>query len=291
MPQEPIGKGARAELVSQGAGFFISADGNAVTNNHLVAHSKTAEIRTDDNRTLVAKVVGNDERSDLALLKVDGNDFAHVKLADRAPRVGDWALAVGNPFGLGSSVTAGIVSARGRNIGPEMYEDLLQIDAPVNQGNSGGPTIDINGDVVGVNTAIFSPSGGSVGIAFAIPADEVRKVVSQLQSKGSVTRGWIGLQVQEITPEIADGLGLEKPEGALATEPQAGGPAERAGIAPGDVITSVGGEPIADIREFIKHISEAPPGRSVDLRLVRNGQEKSVAVTLGEFPRNGSPPG
>src|SRR5207248_3112709 len=171
-----------AVLISQGAGFFISADGYAVTNNHLVGDSKTVEIRTHDDKTLVANVVGSDPRSDLALLKVDGrSDFPHVKLADKAPRVGDCALAVGNPFGLGTTVTAGIVSARGRDIGPDTYEDLLQLDAPVNQGSSGGPTFDVSGDVIGVNTAIYSPSGGSVGIAFAIPADEVRKVVSQLQ--------------------------------------------------------------------------------------------------------------
>jgi serine protease Do len=280
------GPSGRAVLVSQGAGFFISADGYAVTNNHLVGDSKTAEIRTDDDRTLTANVVGSDPKSDLALLKVDGrSDFPHVKFADRAPRVGDWALAVGNPFGLGSTVTAGIVSARGRDIGPDTYEDLLQLDAPVNQGSSGGPSFDVNGNVIGVNTAIFSPSGGSVGIAFAIPADEVRKVIAQLRSKGSVTRGWMGLQVQVITPDIADGLGLGELKGALATAPQAGSPADKAGIKPGDVITSIDNRPIADTREFIKRIGETPPGTSVDLTILRDGQQRRVAVALGEYPR------
>jgi serine protease Do len=288
LPGAPQGRGqsGRAVLVSQGAGFFISADGYAVTNNHLLGNSKTVEILTDDDKTLAANVVGNDPRSNLALLKVDGrNDFPHVRFAERAPRVGDWALAVGNPFGLGSSVTAGIVSARGRDIGPDAYDDLLQLDAPVNQGSSGGPAFDVNGEVVGVNTAIYSPSGGSVGIAFAVPADEVRKVVSQLQRKGTVTRGWIGLQVQVITPEVADGLGLGEPKGALATEPQAGGPADKAGIRPGDIITSIDNKPIADTREFIRRIGETPPGTSVDLTIMRNGQEKRIAVALGEFPK------
>jgi serine protease Do len=285
-PEGRRGQSGRAVLVSQGAGFFISADGYAVTNNHLVGKSKTAEIRTDDDKTLVANVVGGDPKSDVALLKVDGrNDFPHVKFADRAPRVGDWALAVGNPFGLGSTVTAGIVSARGRDIGPDAYDDLLQLDAPVNQGSSGGPAINVNGEVIGVNTAIYSPSGGSVGIAFAVPADEVRKVVSQLQSKGTVTRGWIGLQVQVITPEVADGLGLGELKGALATEPQAGGPADKAGIKPGDIIASIDNKPIADTREFIKRIGETPPGTSIDLMIVRNGREQRVAVALGEFPK------
>ena len=285
-PEGRRGPSARAVLVSQGAGFFISADGYAVTNNRLLGNSKTVEIRTDDDKMLVANVVGNDAKSDLALLKVDGrSDFPHVKFTDTAPRVGDWALAVGNSFGLGSTVTAGIVSARGRDIGPDAYDDLLQIDAPLNQGSAGGPTFDVNGEVVGVNTVIFSPSGGSVGIAFAVPADEASKVASQLQRKGTVTRGWIGLQVQVITPEVADGLGLGEAKGVLATEPQAGGPADKAGIKPGDIVASVDNKPIADTREFIKRIGETPPGTSVDLTIVRNGREQRVAVALGEFPK------
>jgi len=285
-PDGRHGQSARAVLVSQGSGFFISADGYAVTNHRLVGNSKTAEIRTDDDKALVANVVGSDPKSDLALLKVDGrSDLPHVRFTDKAPRVGDWALAIGNSLGLGSAATAGIVSARGRDIGPDAYDDLLQIDAPVNQGSAGSPTFDVNGEVVGINTAIFSPSGGSVGIAFAVPADEAKKVIAQLQNKGRVTRGWIGLQVQVITPEIADGLGSGEPKGALATEPQAGGPADKAGIKPGDIITSVGDKPIADTREFIRRIGETPPGTSVDLTIMRDGQEKRITVALGEFPQ------
>ena len=223
---------------AQGSGFFISADGYAVTNNHVVEKATSVEISTDDGKTHTAKVIGTDPRTDLALIKVDGSNFPYVKLAEAAPRIGDWVLAVGNPFGLGGTVTAGIVSARGRDIGAGPYDDFLQIDAPVNKGNSGGPTFNTEGSVIGVNTAIFSPSGGSVGIAFAIPAETVKTVVAQLKDKGSVTRGWIGVQIQPVTPEIADSLGMKKPGGALVAEPQKDGPAVKAGIQAGDVITS-----------------------------------------------------
>ena len=183
-------------VTSQGSGFFISADGYAVTNNHVIEGSTAVQILTDEQKTYTAKVVGTDPASDLALLKVDGrHDFAFVKLADRTPRVGDWVLAVGNPFGLGGTVTAGIVSARERNIGVLSYDSLIQIDAPINKGDSGGPTFDLNGRVIGVNTMIFSPSGGSIGIAFAIPADTVKTVIPQLRDKGAVTRGWLGVQI------------------------------------------------------------------------------------------------
>ena len=181
-----------------------------MTNNHVVDKAKAVEITTDDGKTYDAKVVGTDPRTDLALIKVDGrNDFPYVKLAETAPRIGDWVVAVGNPFGLGGTVTAGIVSARGRDIGSGPYDDFIQIDAPVNKGNSGGPTFDMEGNVIGVNTAIFSPSGGSVGIAFDIPAETVKTVVAQLKDKGMVSRGWIGVQIQPVTSDIAEGLGLK----------------------------------------------------------------------------------
>ena len=192
-------------MTAQGSGFFITADGYAVTNNHVVDKAKAVEITTDDGKTYDAKVVGTDARTDLALIKVDGRrDFPYVKLAETSPRVGDWVVAVGNPFGLGATVTAGIVSARGREIGSGPYDDFIQIDAPVNKGNSGGPTFDMEGNVIGVNTAIFSPSGGSVGIAFDIPAETVKTVVAQLKDKGMVSRGWIGVQVQPVTSDIAE---------------------------------------------------------------------------------------
>src|SRR5581483_3522942 len=205
----PFGNGRmrRAPVTGQGSGFFISADGYAVTNNHVVEKAESVEVKTDDGKTYTAKVVGTDPRTDLALIKVDGRkDFPFAKLGETPPRIGDWVLAVGNPFGLGGTVTAGIVSARGRDIGAGPYDDFLQIDAPVNKGNSGGPTFNVDGQVVGVNTAIFSPSGGSVGIAFAIPAATVQTVVQQLKDHGSVTRGWIGVQIQPVTQDIADSI-------------------------------------------------------------------------------------
>jgi serine protease Do len=186
---------------AQGAGFFISPDGYAITSSHVMERSTRAEITTDDGASHTARLVGADGPSDLALIKVDGRaDFAHVRLADRQPRIGDWVLAIGSPFGLGGTVTAGIVSARGRDIGFGSYDDFIQIDAPVNQGNSGGPAFDSQGHVIGINTAIYSPTGGSVGIAFAVPADIAKAVIAQLRDKGAVTRGWAGLQIQSMTP-------------------------------------------------------------------------------------------
>ena len=269
---------------AQGSGFFISADGYAVTNNHVVERATTVEISTDDGKTHTAKVIGTDPRTDLALIKVDGSNFPYVKLAETSPRIGDWVLAVGNPFGLGGTVTAGIVSARGRDIGAGPYDDFLQIDAPVNKGNSGGPTFNTEGSVIGVNTAIFSPSGGSVGIAFAIPAETVKTVVAQLKDKGSVTRGWIGVQIQPVTSEIADSLGMKKSAGALVAEPQKDGPAVKAGIKAGDVITSVDDKPVTDARDLARKIGGLPPGATVKLAIFRGGNEKTVSLTLGELP-------
>ena len=250
----------------------------------MVQNAENLQVTTDNGKTYSAKVIGTDPRTDLALIKVDGNDFPYVKLADTTPRIGDWVLAVGNPFGLGGTVTAGIVSARGRDIGAGPYDDFIQIDAPVNKGNSGGPTFDVDGNVIGVNTAIFSPSGGSVGIAFAIPADTVKSVITQLRDKGSVTRGWIGVQIQPVTPEIADSMGLKKATGALVAEPQADSPAAKAGIQSGDVITSVDGKQVHDARELARRIGTMSPGTTVTLGLIHDGQEKTVTLTLGTLP-------
>jgi serine protease Do len=193
-------------------------------------------------------------------------------------------LAVGNPFGLGGTVTAGIVSASGRDIGNGPYDDFIQIDAPVNKGNSGGPAFDTNGEVMGVNTAIYSPSGGSVGIAFSIPASTVKNVIAQLKDKGSVSRGWIGVQIQPVTADIADSLGMKKAEGALVAEPQANGPAAKAGIQSGDVITSVNGEPVKDARELARTIGALAPGNAVKLNVLQKGQDKVINLTLGQLP-------
>jgi serine protease Do len=279
----PRGHG-RGIITSQGSGFFISPDGYAVTNNHVVDKADTVQITTDDGKSHNAKVIGADPRTDLALIKVDDGPFPYVKLSDKSPRIGDWVLAVGNPFGLGGTVTAGIVSARGRDIGAGAYDDFIQIDAPVNKGNSGGPTFDTEGNVIGVNTAIFSPSGGSVGIAFAIPADTVTSVISQLKERGSVTRGWIGVQIQPVTQDIADSLGLKKAEGALVAEPQANGPAAKAGIEAGDVITAVNGQPVKDARDLAKKIGALAPKTTVKLTVQHKGSEKTISLTLGELP-------
>lgn len=284
----PFGNGRirRAPVTGQGSGFFISADGYAVTNNHVVEKAESVEVKTDDGKTYTAKVVGTDPRTDLALIKVDGrNDFPYAKLSETPPRVGDWVLAVGNPFGLGGTVTAGIVSARGRDIGAGPYDDFLQIDAPVNKGNSGGPAFNVEGQVVGVNTAIFSPSGGSVGIAFAIPASTVQTVVSQLKEHGTVTRGWIGVQIQPVTQDIADSIGLKTAQGALVAEPQSGSPAAKAGIESGDVIAKVNGVTVKDARDLAKRIAAMAPGTTVKLDIIRKGADKTVSVTLGELPK------
>jgi serine protease Do len=272
-------------MTGQGSGFFISADGYAVTNNHVIDHAKSVQVTTDDGRTYAAKVIGSDSKSDLALIKVDGrDDFPFVKFADKPPRVGDWVIAVGNPFGLSETVTAGIVSARARDIGAGSYDDLIQIDAPINTGNSGGPSFDIEGNVVGVNTAIFSPSGGSVGIGFAVPADSARMIVAQLKDSGAVTRGWLGVQIQQITPEIADSLDLKATAGALVAKPEPESPATKAGVKSGDVITAVNGQEIKSFHELARRIGAMAPNSKADLTILRDGTQKTVAVTLGTMP-------
>jgi serine protease Do len=282
LPDQPGGKQI---VTGQGSGFFISASGYGVTNNHVVDGARTVEIAMNDGATHQARVVGVDSQTDLALLKVDGGgSFPYVSFADSPPRVGDWVLTVGNPFGLSETVTAGIVSARGRDIGAGPYDDFLQIDAPINKGNSGGPAFDVDGRVVGVNAAIFSTSGGSIGIGFAIPAETVKSVVSQLKDNGKVVRGWIGVQIQKITPDIAYSLGLKKAEGALVAAPQRGSPAARAGIKAGDVILSVNGRRIKDAHELARTISGMAPGTSVKIGLLRRGETIAMHITLGKLP-------
>ena len=274
-------------ITGEGSGFFISPDGYAVTNNHVVDHAKSVQVTTDDGTIYTAKVVGTDQKTDLALIKVDGKkDFSYVKFADQPPRVGDWVVAVGNPFGLGGTVTAGIVSARGRDIGAGPYDDYVQIDAPINKGNSGGPAFDMNGNVIGVNTAIFSPSGGSVGIGFDIPAATAKLVVAQLKDKGYITRGWLGVQVQPVTADIADSLGMKQARGAMVDNPQDGSPAAKAGIEAGDVITAVNGTPVKDSRDLARTISMMAPGSSVKLDVLHKGESKTLTLTLGEMPND-----
>jgi serine protease Do len=268
-----------------GSGFIISDDGYVVTNNHVVENATEVSITLDDGRNLSADVVGTDKRTDLALLKIkEKGTYQHVDFARDMPRVGDWVIAVGNPFGLGGTVTAGIVSARGRDIGAGPYDDFLQIDAPVNRGNSGGPTFNLSGDVVGVNTAIFSPSGGSVGIGFAIPTEVARDVIDSLRNKGSVARGWIGVQIQPVTKEIAESLGARDDKGALVSDLQSGSPAGAAGVKSGDIITAVNGERVDGPRELARKIAAFGPDKQVDLTYVRNGREQHANVRLGTLP-------
>ncbi|MFD1746525.1 Do family serine endopeptidase [Rhizobium helianthi] len=271
--------------VAQGSGFFISEDGYLVTNNHVVADGSAYTVVMNDGTELDAKLVGKDSRTDLAVLKVDAKrKFQYVKFADDSKiRVGDWVVAVGNPFGLGGTVTAGIVSARGRDIGSGPYDDFIQIDAPVNRGNSGGPTFNQSGEVVGINTAIFSPSGGSVGIAFAIPASTAKDVVAELMKSGKVERGWLGVQIQPVTQDIAESLGLSEAKGALVVAPQDNSPGAKAGIKQGDVITAVNGDPIKDARDLAKKVAAIGPNKKIDVSIWRNGKAQSVEVTLGNL--------
>jgi serine protease Do len=284
-PQEGQRAAPRQTIVGQGSGFFISADGYAVTNNHVVDHATSVQVTTADGTTYKARVVGTDPKTDLALIKVDGNnDFPYVQFADQAPQVGDWVIAVGNPFGLGGTVTAGIVSASSRDIGSGPYDDYIQIDAPINKGNSGGPAFNVDGKVIGINTAIFSPSGGSVGIGFDIPADTAKRVIAQLKDNGHVTRGWLGVQIQPVTAGIADSLGLKKAEGALVDSAQDGSPAAKAGLQSGDVITAVNGTPVKDARDLARTIGMLPPNASAKLDILRQGESRSVTVTLAQMP-------
>jgi len=272
---------------SQGSGFFITADGYAVTSNHVIKGSASVEIRTDEGDIYKARVIGTDAVSDLAVIKVDGRrTFVHVKFAEQPPQVGDWIIAVGNPFGLGGTVTAGIVSARGRDVEKESdsYQDLLQIDAPINKGNSGGPTFDISGNVVGVNTIILSPTGGSIGIAFAIPSDQAKLIAEQLKESGAVTRGWLGIQFQSVLPEIADSLELAEPTGILIADVHPAGPAAKAGIAAGHLVDSVNGEAIKNAHDFSRTIDATPPGSIVILGIRKKGREEWIAVTVGRSP-------
>ncbi|HCL66172.1 MAG TPA: serine peptidase [Rhizobium sp.] len=285
-PNRPRGEG-RLRPTSQGSGFFISEDGYIVTNNHVVEDGAAFTIVMNDGTELGAKLVGKDSRTDLAVLKVENpkQKFTYVRFAeDENMRVGDWVVAVGNPFGLGGTVTAGIISARGRDIGSGPYDDYIQIDAAVNRGNSGGPDFNLAGEVVGINTAIFSPSGGNVGIAFAIPASVAKGVVAELMKTGSVERGWLGVQIQPVTKDIADSLGLSEASGALVVAPQTDSPGAKAGIKQGDVVTAVNGEPIKDPRDLAKRIAAFAPGTKVDVAIWREGKATSLEVELGQLP-------
>jgi serine protease Do len=285
-PQQPDQQRAPPKVQATGSGFFISSDGYIATNNHVVESADKITVRTSDDRELTAHLVGRDPATDLAVIKVDGQGFPFVSFEDRAkPRVGDWVVAVGNPYNLGGTATAGIVSALGRsNVSGSSYVDFMQIDAPINRGNSGGPTFDVYGRVVGVNTAIFSPSGGSVGIGFDIPADVAASVTKQLIASGSVVRGYIGANIQTVTPEIADSLGIPKDKGALVAQLTPGGPAEKAGLKPGDLVQKVNGHDVTSAADLTRQVGLARPGETIHLVVRRDGSERDVDIRSGQRP-------
>ncbi|HZZ89377.1 MAG TPA: trypsin-like peptidase domain-containing protein [Caulobacteraceae bacterium] len=282
VPQGPVNP---APVRGSGSGFFISPDGYLVTNNHVVDGAEKITVVTNDQRSLPAHVVGRDAATDLAVLKVDGGPFEYVSFEDRArPRVGDWVVAVGNPFGLGGTATAGIVSALGRqNVSGSSFVNFMQIDAPINLGNSGGPTFDVQGHVVGVNTAIFSPSGGSVGIGFDIPADVADRVTHELMAGHAVTRGYIGATVQNMSPELAGSLGFTG-KGALVDGLTAGGPAAQAGLKSGDVITEVNGAAVHSSADVTQQVALAKPGDAIHLSVLRDGHPIDVTIKAGLRP-------
>jgi serine protease Do len=270
---------------AQGSGFVISEDGYVVTNHHVVEKATEIKVSFGDDKKLRAKMVGSDQRTDIALLKIEGNHkfTAYLKFAETTPRVGDWVLAVGNPFGLGGTVTAGIVSAGGRSIGSGPY-DFLQIDAAVNRGNSGGPAVNLSGEVIGVNTAIYTPSGGNVGIAFAIPAQLAESVVQQLKDKGKVNRGWLGVTIQNVSQEIADSLGIKSTKGAMISSILKDGPSAKSDLKLRDIIVDVNGKEIVNSRDLARKIADLAPNTDANLTVLRDGKEKKLIVKLGAFP-------
>jgi serine protease Do len=271
---------------SLGSGLIVEPEGYVLTNNHVIENARMIMVRLSGEEEREARVVGRDPRTDLALLRIQGGrQFPTVKLGDSDRlRVGDWVLAIGNPFGLEQTVTAGIVSAKGRVIGAGPYDDFIQTDAPINPGNSGGPLFDTRGEVVGINSAIFSQTGGSVGIGFAIPINLAKELLPQLKAKGRVARAWLGVGIAPVTPELAQKLGRTGRDGALIAEVVPNGPAARAGIRPGDVIVAFQDRAIRRADELPRLTAKAPVGSEVELRLFRNGKELAVKVRLGELP-------
>ena len=280
---------------ARGSGFIISADGIIVTNNHVVNDNQSLSVTLADGTVLPAKVIGTDSKTDLAILKINaGHPLPYLSLGDSDKvRIGEWVIAVGDPFGLDGTVTAGILSARGRDIGESNYDSYLQIDAPINQGNSGGPLFNQDGKVIGVNSAIYSPSGGSVGIGFAIPSNTVKTIVADLEKNGKVTRGYLGVSAEEITPDLGRALDLPggaSQKGALVASVEPNSPASSAGIQPGDVITKVGGTDIADPRSLAINVAGLPPGAPAQITLLRNGKTETIHATLASLPTDGTNP-
>jgi serine protease Do len=281
-------QGDGVKRIALGSGFIIDADGHIVTNNHVVGDATKVEVTLQSGDKYTAKIIGRDSRTDLAVLKINaGKQLPYVTLGDSdAAQIGDWVVAVGNPFGLGGSVTTGIISARGRDIHTGQFDDFLQIDAPINRGNSGGPTFNLSGQVIGINTAIYSPNGGSVGIGFAVPSNVAKTVVASLESHGKVERGWLGVQIQEVTPTIASSLGLKNDHGALVAMVTHDSPGAAAGLKQGDVILGFNGHDIAKMRDLPREVAAANPGSDATLTIWRDGKETQATVKLGEMPAN-----
>ena len=275
------------EMQASGSGFFISADGYLVTNNHVIENAETIKVVMNNKRILTAKVVGKDEGTDLAVLKVEGNNFPFVNFETQyKPRVGDWVIAVGNPFNLGGTATAGIISAAGRDLpdSSSQFVDYLQIDAPINRGNSGGPTFDLYGRVIGVNTAIYSPSGGSVGIGFDIPAPIADRITRELMQGRKIVRGYLGVTIQNVTEDIAGSLGLPPNTGALVKDVVPGGPSDKAGIQAGDVVLAANGQSVSSNSELTRIVGMARAGEPIHLKVLRDGKNLNVEVKSGVRP-------
>ena len=281
------GPGIARKIQAAGSGFLVSAEGHVVTNHHVVKDAEKITVVLNDGKRLEAALVGSDPKTDLAVLQVDADrNLPYLAFGDSGTaRAGDWVLAIGNPFGLGGTVTTGILSARGRDIQAGPYDDFLQIDAPINKGNSGGPLFDLQGRVIGVNSAIYSPNGGSVGIGFAIPAEQAAPVVEQLIARGRVERGWLGVRIQSVGEDMADALGLEAPAGALVVQVDSDSPAQEAGIEIGDVILALNGEAIDDIRDLTRRVANVPPGQDSRIRILRNGESLALTARIGKADR------
>ena len=281
---------APRHVTSLGSGFIIDPSGYIVTNNHVIEDSDQITVTLNDGSTLPAKIVGRDVKTDLALLKVNPKKplaAAHFGDSDHA-RIGDWVIAIGDPFGIGSTVTAGIVSARNRDINAGPYDDFIQTDAPINRGNSGGPLFDMDGNVIGINSAIYSPSGGSVGIGFSIPSNLAREVIGQLRKYGAARRGWIGVRIQAVTEEIAEGMGLPNDSGALVADVTANGPAAKAGLQKGDVVTGFDNQPVADSRVLPRIVADTPIGKTVNIQVLRRGRKQTLRILVARL--NEGPP-
>jgi serine protease Do len=285
LPQMP---GGHAHRIALGSGFIIDPSGYVVTNSHVVGDASKVEVTLQDDIKYPAKIIGRDPKTDIALLKIKADKpLPYVTFGDSsAAQVGDWVMAVGNPFGLGGTVTTGIISARGRDIHSGPFDDFLQIDAPINRGNSGGPTFNLDGQVIGINTAIYSPNGGSVGIGFAVPSSLAKTVVAQLEQHGKVSRGWLGVQIQEVTPAIASSLGLQGEHGALVAVITPDSPGAKAGLKQGDVIMTFNGNEVSRLRDLPRLVAETAPDTGVKMQVWRNGQPVELHATLGELPNN-----